>query len=149
MLTLSRTRTLIKTVASLLTLTLPSTLTLYLTPTVTPNPSCDSQHLNPCRDGTLTRTTHACAQEYSFGDDTELLEVQGPCGDDVVTTEDDCGLVLPGKPGVRPLCRVRNGLGLGLARLGLGMGLGLGLGSGLQLPARATLSVVPPSSLRV
>ena len=47
------------------------------------------------------------AQEHDFGDDAELLEVQGPCGDDVVRTEGDCGLVLPGKAGVRALCKAR------------------------------------------
>ena len=36
-----------------------------------------------------------------------LLEVAGSSGDDVVKTEDDCGLVLPGKPGVRALSKVR------------------------------------------
>jgi len=33
--------------------------------------------------------------------------VQGPCGDDVVRTENDCGLVLPGKAGIRALCKAR------------------------------------------
>ncbi len=33
--------------------------------------------------------------------------MQGPCGDDAVRTEDDCGLVLPGKAGVRALCKAR------------------------------------------
>ena len=44
-------------------------------------------------------------QEYVFGRDAVLLEVNGPCSDDVVKTEDDCGLVLPGKPGVRALAK--------------------------------------------